>query len=316
MTTGFVYDPRFLGHETHAGHPERGERLSASIAHLERQPWFEGLARVDARAAEPEWVGLVHAPEYVARAEEACRRGLAHLDVLDVSISRRSFDVALLAAGGALALADGVAAGTLDNGFALIRPPGHHAEHAMALGFCLLNNVAIAARYLQRRHGLDKILVLDWDVHHGNGTQHTFEEDPSVLYVSLHQYPFYPGTGAASESGEGRGRGATLNCPMPAGATDDAYQAAFREHILPRIDGFAPEAVLISAGFDAHVADPLAEVCLSTECFTWMGERLLEAAERHAGGRVLSLLEGGYHTGALARCVSDHLRLLAGARAG
>ena len=229
-----------------------------------------------------------------------------------MGISTGSFDIALLAAGGALELADQVASGQLDNAFALTRPPGHHAERDMALGFCLFNNVAIAARYLQRHHGIEKVLILDWDVHHGNGTQHTFEDDPSVLYVSLHQYPYYPGTGAASETGTGRGAGATVNCPMPAGAGDAEYEHAFVERVLPAIDAFAPQFVLLSAGFDAHVDDPLAQMRLSTSFYGWMTARMLEVADRHAGGRLVSLLEGGYDTRALSASVEAHLAGLAG----
>jgi len=205
-----------------------------------------------------------------------------------------------------------VVAREVDNGFVLARPPGHHAEADMALGFCLFNSVAITARYLQQQHGLDKILILDFDVHHGNGTQHSFEADPSVLYVSTHQYPFYPGTGAASEIGIGRGRGTTVNCPMPAGATDAHYEAAWRERILPAVAAFAPELILVSAGFDAHRADPLAQINLSTEFFAWMTKRLMELAERHCAGRLLSVLEGGYNTEELPRCVAAHLQVMAG----
>ena len=315
MTTGFLYDERFLRHDAGAGHPERRERLERSIAHLREQPWFAQLVPVAARRAEPDWVQAIHSPRLLQRAEAACAQGMPYLDVGDVGISPDSFEIAMLAAGGAVVLAERIASGAIDNGFALCRPPGHHAEHDMALGFCLFNHVAIAARHLQRQHGLDKILILDWDVHHGNGTQHTFEEDPSVLYVSTHQYPFYPGTGAASETGTGRGRGATLNCPMPAGAGDAQYESAFRERILPKLEQFKPEMVIVSAGFDAHAADPLAQVCLSTEFFGWMSERLVEVAEQYAGGRLLSMLEGGYNVDVLPLCIARHLEVLAGARA-
>ena len=178
------------------------------------------------------------------------------------------------------------------------------------MGFCLFNNVAILARFLQKRHGFDKIAIVDFDVHHGNGTQHSFEADPSVLYVSTHQYPYYPGTGAASETGVGRGKGATLNCPMPAGATDADYERAFVEQIIPKLEGFAPKFVIVSAGFDAHGDDPLADVRLTTECFGWMSDRLMEVADRHAGGRLLSVLEGGYHLERLSECVTVHLESL------
>jgi acetoin utilization deacetylase AcuC-like enzyme len=277
------------------------------MQHLQHLDWFPGLTRYSPRPAERHWVETVHTDEYIRRAESACSAGLPFLDSMDVAISPRSYEVALLAAGAPLALADALVAGEIHNGFALVRPPGHHAEHNTALGFCLFNNVAILARYLQRQHGFDKIAIVDWDVHHGNGTQHTFESDPSVLYVSTHQYPYYPGTGAASERGEGRGKGTIVNCPMRAGSTDSAYELAFMERIIPALEAYAPEVILISAGFDAHRDDPLAEINLSTAAFSWMSERVLEIADHRAGGRVISLLEGGYNLTRLGDCVAAHL---------
>ncbi len=312
MTTGFLYDPAFLRHDTGRGHPERSDRLRAVMSVLPKQPWYERLVKFQPHVPERRWIEQVHSNAYIRRAEQACRGGLPYLDVADVAISAESYDIALLAAGGAMELGDAVASGQVDNAFAALRPPGHHAERDIALGFCLFNNVAVLARYLQQHHHIGKILVLDWDVHHGNGTQHTFEDDPSVLYVSTHQYPYYPGTGAASETGTGRGAGATLNCPMPAGAGDEEYEEAWRTRILPAVDAFKPEFVIISAGFDAHRSDPLAEIELSTEFFRWMTERMLEVADRHAGGRLVSLLEGGYDLQTLATCVSSHVALLAG----
>lgn len=313
MTTAIAYDPAYLDHDTGSGHPERRERLIATMDFLEKQDWFKSLKRLSPRVAEREWVEEIHDSRYMDRAADACRVGLPYLDTLDVSISEQSYGIAMLATGAALKLADRLIAGDISNGFGLIRPPGHHAEHGTAMGFCLFNNIAILARYLQKQYGLEKILILDWDVHHGNGTQHTFEEDPSVLYVSLHQYPFYPGTGAVSETGIGRGQGATLNCPMVAGATDEDYQRAFTESILVKVNSYKPEFVLISAGFDAHVADPLAQVCLSTSCYTWMTERAMELADQHAEGRLISLLEGGYNLNMLPLCVAEHLKVLSGA---
>lgn len=312
MTTGFLYDERFLDHNAGLGHPERRERLTSTMAHLQAQAWFEQLHMLAPRAADEDSIARVHSSDLIERARSACEHELPFLDVMDTRVSRDSFEVALLAAGGAQELADRVIAGEVDNAFALCRPPGHHAEHNLALGFCLFNNVAIAARHLQTQHGLDKILILDWDVHHGNGTQHSFEDDPSVLYVSTHQYPYYPGTGAHSETGIGRGDGATLNCPMPAGAGDEQYRQAFVEKILPTIDRFAPEFVIISAGFDAHVDDPLASICLSTEFFGWMSARLVEVADKHCSGRLISLLEGGYNVNKLPLCVDEHLQVLTG----
>ena len=316
MTTGFLYDSRFLDHNAGHSHPERSERLIATMAWLEHRDWFEALVAVEPATVDPKWLETVHDGSYIARADEACRAGAPFLDVPDVGVSRSSSDVARLAAGGAIELADRIVAGDISNGFSLSRPPGHHAEHGMALGFCLFNNVAIAARYLQRAHGVDKVLILDFDVHHGNGTQHTFEEDPSVMYASLHQYPYYPGTGAASETGTGRGAGTIVNCPMAAGAGDAEYERAFMDRILPAVDDFAPEFVILSAGFDAHAADPLAQIRLSTECFGWMSKRVMEFADRHAGGRVLSMLEGGYNVDVLPKCVALHLETLANVRAG
>ncbi|MGR8920509.1 MAG: histone deacetylase family protein [Gammaproteobacteria bacterium] len=313
MPTGLIYDERFRNHDTGPHHPERPERMDAAIASLREAAWHGELVELAARDADLSVIETTHSLDYIRRAESACEDRAPFLDTTDVTISADSWDVAVLAAGTPLVLADAMVDGRIDNGFALLRPPGHHAEREMAMGFCLFNNIAILARYLQATHGMDKIAILDWDVHHGNGTQHSFEEDPSVLYVSLHQYPYYPGTGSASEDGRGRGRGATLNVPMPAGATDTAYERAFMEQVLPALDGFKPECVLISAGFDAHADDPLADVQLSTSMYGWMSLRMLEVADQHADGRLLSVLEGGYHLERLADCVREHVGTLAGA---
>ena len=312
MKTGFLYDPVFLQHNTGTGHPECSARLSVTMQYLRDQSWFDALHPVSPRMVDPQWLETVHNSDYIRRARDTCHAGAPFLDVMDVSVCKDSFEIALQATGGTLELADQLMAGKIDNGFALVRPPGHHAERDMAMGFCLFNNVAILARYLQQQYGLDKVLILDWDVHHGNGTQHTFEEDPSVLYISTHQYPFYPGTGSYTESGRGRGQGATLNCPMPAGSTDDDYEKVFMDRILPKIDVFQPEFIIISAGFDAHRDDPLANICLSTEFFGWMSERLLEQADHYASSRIISVLEGGYNLTALPHCIGQHLTLLSG----
>lgn len=310
--TGFLYDPAFLSHRTGEHHPECPERLVQTLQHLETLPWFGKLKTIAPKPVEIDWIAQIHSAKYIQRVEQSCREGFRMLDTPDVGVSSASYEVAMLAAGGTLKLADAMMRGTIDNGFALLRPPGHHAESEYAMGFCLFNHVAILARYLQKKHGLEKILILDWDVHHGNGTQHSFEDDPSVLYISLHQFPFYPGTGDWSETGTGRGRGATLNCPMPAGATDEDYEKAFMEKVLPKINSFRPDAILISAGFDAHAKDPLASVCLSTEFFGWMSERMMEAAHKHSEGRLISLLEGGYNLHVLPECVARHLEVLSG----
>ena len=312
MATGFLYDPSFLVHDTGRGHPERSDRLRAVMSVLPKQPWFDRLVQFQPRIPERKWIEQVHSDAYIRRSEAACRDGLPYLDCADVAICGDSSHVAQMATGAAIELGDAVVTGQVDNAFAAVRPPGHHAERDVALGFCLYNSVAVLARYLQKHHGLDKILILDWDVHHGNGTQHSFEDDPSVMYVSTHQYPYYPGTGAASETGTGRGTGATVNCPMPEGADDTDYERAWRERILPAVNGFAPDFVIISAGFDAHRRDPMAGIELSTGFYRWMTERMLEVADRHAGGRLVSMLEGGYDLQALAECVSVHVQTLAG----
>lgn len=307
MTTGLLYDPIFLQHQTSPGHPECSQRLTVSLKYLENQSWFASLTKINACPADVSWIETIHSRSYIRRAEETCRAGVPYLDSLDVSISTDSYDAAINAAGGTLALADLLMKREITNGFALLRPPGHHAEHEMALGFCLFNNVAILARYLQQQYGLGKVMILDWDVHHGNGTQHSFEDDPSVLYISTHQYPFYPGTGAWSETGIGRGTGATLNCPMPANSNDRDYEIAFKEKIIPKIDEFKPEFIIISAGFDAHRDDPLANIELSTGFYGWMTRLLVEKAEHYSEGRILSLLEGGYNLERLPQCISEHL---------
>lgn len=312
MATGFLYDPLFLEHDPGRAHPESAERLRRTLEHLGALPWFGALKTVEARSASIESVLRVHTREYVERARAACREGAPMLDTPDVGISKKSFDAAMLAAGGAIELGDRVARGEVANAFGLLRPPGHHAENGFAMGFCLFNNVAILARHLQDRHRLERILVLDWDAHHGNGTQHAFEEDPTVFYMSLHQYPFYPGTGSAWETGKGRGAGTTLNCPMRAGSGDAEYETAFIEKILPAAEAFRPDAVLISAGFDAHADDPLAGLNLSSGFFGWMTARAIEIADRHAGGRIVSLLEGGYNLKALPESIAAHLAVLSG----
>ena len=297
-----------MSHHTGAGHPECAERLSVTMEHLSALPLYDELKHYEPLPVEQELIEANHSSAYLTRARQTCAGGSAFLDSLDVTVSEESYDVALKAAGATIALAEGVINEEISNGFALVRPPGHHAEHDQAMGFCILNNVAILARYLKAVHGLDKVLVLDWDVHHGNGTQHTFEEDPSVLFASTHQYPFYPGTGAWSETGIGKGRGATLNCPMRAGSDDKDYEAAFMEKILPAIDQFKPEFIIISAGFDAHRDDPLGEINLSTGFYGWMTDRIMEMADKHAGGRIVSVLEGGYNLAMLPLCIEEHLK--------
>lgn len=310
MTTALVTDSRMERHDTGISHPERPARLSHTISYLENQKWFSDLLLVPSQKCDIDQILLVHELELIERAKKTCDNGLPYLDTPDVAVCKESFDVACLATGSVLSLANAVVTGKATNGFAHIRPPGHHAEKNIALGFCIFNSIAICARYLQLHHGIEKILILDWDVHHGNGTQHIFEEDSSIVYISIHQYPHYPGTGAHSESGHGSGKGATLNCPMASGSSDIDYIQAFKEKILPAIDSFRPELILISAGFDAHTNDPLGSINLSTEFYAWMTQVLMESANNYCDNRIISILEGGYDLDALASSVSAHLKTL------
>jgi acetoin utilization deacetylase AcuC-like enzyme len=277
---------------------------------LERPVW-NSLEHLQPQHARVDDVKLVHPESYVAGIAHACSSGVTLLDAGDTRISRDSYDVALLAAGAVVEAVDRVVTGKLRSAFCAVRPPGHHAETATAMGFCLFNNAAIAARHAQQAHGIDRVAILDWDVHHGNGTQEIFYQDPTVLYISLHQYPFYPGTGAESERGSGRGAGFTLNCPMQAGNGEKEYLHAFDQKILPALDAFKPGLLIISAGFDAHEADPLAGMRLSEESFARMTDLMVRCAGEHCGGRLVSVLEGGYDLDALARSVEAHLTRLA-----
>lgn len=256
-----------------------------------------------------DWIAQVHSPVHLSRLERLQPgTGIVRIDA-DTLMSSESYRVAKLAVEGTLAAADGIITGQFTNAFCAVRPPGHHAEANRAMGFCLLNNVAIAARYLQHRHGLKKIMIIDWDVHHGNGTQHIFEEDPTVFYFSVHQFPLYPGTGRADEHGRGAGEGYTLNCPLPPGKGDDEYMTVFEKSLRPAVEVFRPDFILISAGFDAHRDDPLANMGVTEEGFGEMTRRVKDWARVHCHGRLLSCLEGGYNLGALARSVERHLNV-------
>jgi acetoin utilization deacetylase AcuC-like enzyme len=308
--TGFVYHPDFLKHDMGSGHPESPERLRAIVARLEQGGVMARLTRIDPLPAADAWITQIHTPSYVAALKQhAPASGRLMLDA-DTSMSPGSLPAAYLAAGGVLAAADAIMAGRVDNAFCAVRPPGHHAEHNRAMGFCLFNNVAIAARYFQRKHGLARVLIVDWDVHHGNGTQHSFEEDPTVLFFSTHQYPHYPGTGGATEIGKGKGEGATINVPMEAGEGDEEYLAVFEKVLVPAADAFKPDVVIVSAGFDAHRDDPLASMGLTENGYAELTGIVAAIARRHSRGRILSSLEGGYNLQALSASVERHLLAL------
>jgi acetoin utilization deacetylase AcuC-like enzyme len=305
----FVFHEDCLEHSNGPGHPERPERIAAIRDHLAARGLLDRLLVLRPDPCPIERIARVHGRDYIASIRRACERAPMRLDA-DTAVSSGSWEAALLSAGGALGACDAVVAGKAAAAFVCTRPPGHHAEADRAMGFCLFNNVAVAARYLQDEHGLGRVLIVDWDVHHGNGTQHMFEDDDSVFYFSTHQYPFYPGTGSARETGTGRGAGYTLNYPMLAGSGDEEYIQVFREVLRPEIDRVQPEAILISAGFDAHRADPLAGMSLTEKGYGAMTAILKEAADRHCGGRIVSLLEGGYDLEALGASVEAHLRAL------
>ncbi len=309
---GILIDPRFRRHMTGEGHPEAPARLTVIQEALEAAGLLQACARLEAVPIAETTVQFVHTHQYLTRLDAACRQGYPYIDVPDSAICPESYDIARLAAGGVVEAARRVARGELKRAFCAVRPPGHHAERDRSMGFCLFNNIAIAACVLKDEFKFDRLLILDFDVHHANGTQHTFEADPSVLVISLHGHPnyLYPGTGFEEEVGMGPGRGYTMNIPFRPGARDDDYREAFETRVIPAVGRFAPQVVLVSAGFDAHADDPLGNLSLSDEIFTWMTRTIVELAERHAHGRVISVLEGGYDHGVLTRCVTEHARAL------
>lgn len=316
MTTGFVTHPSSARHDTGVGHPERAARTAAIEERLRASGLVAHVDALTAREAEPGELARVHDPAHVERVQAAIARGRRVLDEGDTRVSADSWRAALASAGGALDAVERVWSGRWSNAFVATRPPGHHAERDAAMGFCVFNNVAVAAAHLVETLRVERVAIVDWDVHHGNGTQHAFEHDPRVFYASLHQWPLYPGTGLASERGVGAGLGTTLNLPQPPGAGDAEWIAAFEGHLLPALRAFAPRFVLVSAGFDAHVDDPLAATRLTTPTYARFTRDLLALAREHAGGRLVSLLEGGYDLDALADCAEAHVATLVdGARA-
>ena len=306
--TGYASDPFYLLHETEP-HPENPGRLTAIQNRLESSEFYNNLIPIQPRKATPEEIVMVHDSGYVASVEKNCANEVRNLDA-DTVISTNSYEAALLSAGAGLTAIDKLVDGSIQNAFCAVRPPGHHAEQDHAMGFCLFNNVGIAARYAQSKKGLGKVFIFDWDVHHGNGTQHSFYNDASVYYSSTHQYPFYPGTGAEGETGTSDGLGATLNLPMDAFSEDDDYLSAIEHKLIPEIQRYKPDLIIISAGFDAHRNDPLAQIQLTTDCFGEMTKLLMNAAKDVCDGRVLSMLEGGYDYDALSSSVRLHIQTL------
>lgn len=312
IRTGLVLDTRFQAHLTGPGHPERPERLARLVQHFHQSRLASLCAPIEPCDVATQRLEAVHDPAYLHRLEQACTNGAGFIDHHENAVTTASYRLAREGVGAVLAAIDHVMADELDNAFCAVRPPGHHCERSLAMGFCLLSNVAIAARYLHDRYALQRVAIVDWDVHHGNGTQHLLEDRDDALFISLHGHPtyLYPGTGFADERGRGAGEGATLNVPFYPGAGDDDFRRAFDEQVLPLLDDYAPEFLLISAGFDAHRRDPLGPLQLESESFAWMTRALLDIAARHAQRRVVSVLEGGYDLTALAESAEWHLREL------
>jgi acetoin utilization deacetylase AcuC-like enzyme len=326
---GFCSSARFIDHDTGPHHPERPDRIRAihkavRDAGLVRSPNpfpdfhldlglpslknMTPLIEIEPISAEERWLHAVHPAEHIEHVRNACAAGEV-LDQGDTPVEPHSFATALLSAGAGLTCCDAVMSGRVKRAFAAIRPPGHHAEPDRAMGFCLLSNLAIAARYIQKKHGVDRVAIVDFDVHHGNGTQAVFYADPTVLFISLHQHPAtcYPGTGYEEEIGTGAGRGYTLNIPMQPGGDDAEYSEAVAQQVIPKLEKFRPQMLLLSAGFDAHEDDPLAQMRMSEDGFDAITRMLVAAADHHCGGRIVSLLEGGYNLRALGRSVVRHL---------
>lgn len=307
---GLVLDPVFDRHDTGPGHPERPLRTETIRRRLEWGGLADRCVRLAPERAEDALLTAVHDPGHLERVERACARGDSILDSMDTSIGRESARIARLAAGSLVALCRETVEGRLGGGFAAVRPPGHHAERDLAMGFCLFNNVAVAARWLRDHGGVERVAVVDWDVHHGNGTQHLFEEDPTIFYFSCHQMPLYPGTGAARERGRGAGEGFTRNCPLAAGDGDDGFLATLSGPFADEMERFRPEFVLVSAGFDPHARDPLGGLRVTTGGFAEATRIVRSVADRHCSGRLVSTLEGGYDVEALADSVAAHLEVL------
>ncbi|MGH9672885.1 MAG: histone deacetylase family protein [Bryobacteraceae bacterium] len=305
--TALVLDPVFKEHLTGDGHPERPDRYDAVTAALAHAGHLDALPKLPTRKATDEDLLRCHTKPYIEVVKRDVASGRTELSTGDTTISARSLDVALLAAGGVLNAVDAVIGGKAKNAFCVVRPPGHHARPAQGMGFCLFNSVAVAARYAQSKHKAGKVMIADWDVHHGNGTQDIFYRDGSVFFFSTHQSPWYPGTGMEDETGEGAGLGSTMNCPFPAGAGRKEILGVFEARLAKSAEKFKPDFVLLSAGFDSRLGDPLGRFRLTDEDFRDLTKVMLNIAKAHAGGRLVSVLEGGYSLSGLAAGVTAHV---------
>ena len=306
--TGYVYDPVFLKH-TQAGHPENARRLEAILQELKKSGLLVSLQQIPARAATDEEMTSVHSLSRIERIRDISHAGGGWLDP-DTYTTPATYDAAITAAGSLTELTLGVLDGKLRNGFALVRPPGHHATRNRAMGFCIFNNVAIAAKAAQIQRSLERVAIVDFDVHHGNGTQDIFEDDPDVLYISTHQSPYYPGTGRLEEIGRGAGEGGVLNIPLSSGTGDKAFTAIYEDVLIPVLRRFQPQLILVSAGYDCHWNDPLASLGLSLNGLAWISKTLVDLAEELCEGKIVFALEGGYNLEALSLGVANSIRAL------
>ncbi len=307
--TAVIWDERFVRHRMGLTHPESPSRLLAIKQVLDGDGVGRDIERIKPRAATKEELCFIHDASYVERVERTAGGEMVHLDPDTVACSE-TWEAARYASGATIVLVDDVIKGKITNGFALVRPPGHHAEKGAAMGFCFFNNIAIGAEYARKICGLERIAIIDFDVHHGNGTQHAFYERDDVFFTSLHRLPFYPGTGAANETGAGKGKGATLNIPMEEGAGDDDYKKAFDKQIVPAVLKFAPHLILVSAGYDAHANDPLGGMRMTTDGFRWMAQMIADIAGECSQGRIVYVLEGGYDLKALRESVEATLEVM------
>ena len=308
--TGLASDPQVQKHDIGAAHPEQPARYTAVMNRLASSGLLYRLEQLPVHPATDDELALVHSRDYLALVDREVAAGREQLSTGDTIISPHSAEAARAAAGCAISAVEAVLGGTVDSAFCVVRPPGHHASASRGMGFCFFNNVAVAARYAQKKYGLERVLIADWDVHHGNGTQDIFYQDGSVLFFSTHQSPWYPGTGAASETGEGKGAGKTINCPLAAGSGSAKILGAFREQLLPAADRFRPDLILLSAGFDSRVGDPLGQFLLTDDDFRDLTSMMMELAAKHANGRLVSVLEGGYSLNGLALAAEAHVRAL------
>jgi acetoin utilization deacetylase AcuC-like enzyme len=310
VRTGLAADSTVKKHDPGPGHPERPERYDAVLNRLDSAGLLQRVLPLETRSATEDELALVHSREYIKLVEREVVQGRRQLSTGDTDIGPHSMESAKAAAGCVLSAVDGVFAGSVTNTFCVVRPPGHHASAARGMGFCLFNNIALGARYAQQEYGAERVLIADWDVHHGNGTQDIFYDDGSVFFFSTHQSPWYPGTGAASEQGEGQGAGKTMNCPFPAGSGRAQILGAFQQRLLPAAKEFQPDLILISAGFDSRVNDPLGLFLLTDEDFLDLTRLMTDFAEQYCDGRLVSVLEGGYSLQGLALAAEAHVRAL------